>query len=160
VRYGYRVPNPQDLLDMYKRTRSEGFGEEVKRRIMIGTYALSSGYYEAYYGRAMRVRTLIKQDYDKAFEKVDALLGPVAPTPAFKIGEKVSDPLAMYLSDIYTVTANLAGIPALSVPCGFTRNGLPVGLQIFANQFQESTLLRLTEAYTQTYPVTAPPLKV
>jgi aspartyl-tRNA(Asn)/glutamyl-tRNA(Gln) amidotransferase subunit A len=160
VRYGYRVPNPQDLLDMYKRTRSEGFGEEVKRRIMIGTYALSSGYYEAYYGRAMRVRTLIKQDYDRAFEKVDALLGPVAPTPAFRIGEKVSDPLAMYLSDIYTVTANLAGIPALSVPCGFTRNGLPVGLQIFANQFQESTLLRLTEAYTQAYPVAAPPLKV
>jgi aspartyl-tRNA(Asn)/glutamyl-tRNA(Gln) amidotransferase subunit A len=160
VRYGYRVPNPEDLLDMYKRTRSEGFGEEVKRRIMIGTYALSSGYYEAYYGRAMRVRTLIKQDYDKAFEKVDALLGPVAPTPAFKIGEKVSDPLAMYLSDIYTVTANLAGIPALSMPCGFTRNGLPVGLQIFANQFRESTLLRLTEAYTQAYPVTAPLLKV
>jgi aspartyl-tRNA(Asn)/glutamyl-tRNA(Gln) amidotransferase subunit A len=160
VRYGYRVPDPQDLLDMYKRTRSEGFGEEVKRRIMIGTYALSSGYYEAYYGRAMRVRTLIKQDYDIAFEKVDALLGPVSPTPAFKIGEKVSDPLAMYLSDIYTVTANLAGIPALSIPCGFTRNGLPVGLQMFAGQFQESTLLRLAEAYAQAHPVTSPPLKV
>ncbi len=159
VRYGFRIPDPKDLLDMYKRTRSEGFGAEVKRRIMIGTYALSSGYYEAYYGRAMRVRTLIKQDYDRAFEKVDALLSPVSPTPAFKIGEKVSDPLAMYLSDIYTVTANLAGIPAISVPCGFTRDGLPVGLQIFARQFQESTLLRLTEAYTQAYPVTAPPLK-
>jgi aspartyl-tRNA(Asn)/glutamyl-tRNA(Gln) amidotransferase subunit A len=132
----------------------------VKRRIMIGTYALSSGYYEAYYGRAMRVRTLIKRDYDQAFEKVDALLGPVSPTPAFKIGEKVSDPLSMYLSDIYTVTANLAGIPALSVPCGFTREGLPVGLQILANQFQEGMLLRLAEAYTQAFPVAAPPLKI
>jgi aspartyl-tRNA(Asn)/glutamyl-tRNA(Gln) amidotransferase subunit A len=159
VRYGYRTPKPEDLLDMYKRTRSEGFGAEVKRRIMIGTYALSSGYYEAYYGRAMRVRTLIKQDYDRAFEKVDALLSPVSPTPAFRIGEKVSDPLAMYLSDIYTVTANLAGIPAISVPCGFTRDGLPVGLQLFARQFEESTLLRLTDAYMQAYPVIAPPLK-
>jgi aspartyl-tRNA(Asn)/glutamyl-tRNA(Gln) amidotransferase subunit A len=160
VRYGYRVPDPEDLLDMYRRTRSDGFGAEVRRRIMIGTYALSSGYYEAYYGRAMRVRTLIKRDYDQAFEKVDALLSPVSPTPAFKIGEKISDPLAMYLTDIYTVTANLAGIPALSVPCGFTQGGLPVGLQILASQFQESTLLRLAEAYTQAYPVSAPPLKV
>ena len=156
VRYGYRVSAPEDLLDMYKRTRSEGFGDEVKRRIMIGTYALSSGYYEAYYGRAMRVRTLIKRDYDQAFEKVDALLSPVSPTPAFKIGEKVSDPLSMYLSDIYTVTANLAGIPALSVPCGFTRSGLPVGLQMLANQFQESTLLRLAESYVRAFPVTDP----
>ena len=128
----------------------------MKRRIMIGTYALSSGYYEAYYGRAMRVRTLIKRDYDQAFEKVDALLSPVSPTPAFKIGEKVSDPLSMYLSDIYTVTANLAGIPALSVPCGFTRSGLPVGLQMLANQFQESTLLRLAEFYIRAFPVTDP----
>jgi aspartyl-tRNA(Asn)/glutamyl-tRNA(Gln) amidotransferase subunit A len=160
VRYGYRTPSPEDLLDMYKRTRSEGFGEEVKRRIMIGTYALSSGYYEAYYGRAMRVRTLIKRDYDKAFEKVDALLSPVSPTPAFRIGEKISDPLAMYLSDIYTVTANLAGIPALSVPCGFTQGGLPVGLQILANQFQEATLLRLAKTYAEAFPLSAPPLKV
>jgi aspartyl-tRNA(Asn)/glutamyl-tRNA(Gln) amidotransferase subunit A len=160
VRYGYRVPAPEDLLDMYKRTRSTGFGEEVKRRIMIGTYALSSGYYEAYYGRAMRVRTLIKRDYDKAFEKVDALLSPVSPTPAFKIGEKMSDPLAMYLSDIYTVTANLAGIPSLSVPCGFTQGALPVGLQILANQFQEGILLRLADAFAQAFPVTAPPLRV
>ena len=156
VRYGYRVPAPEDLLDMYKRTRSEGFGEEVKRRIMIGTYALSSGYYEAYYGRAMRVRTLIKRDYDRAFEKVDALLSPVSPTPAFKIGEKISDPLSMYLSDIYTVTANLAGIPALSVPCGFTRGGLPVGLQMLANQFQEGTLLRLAESYSRAFPAAHP----
>jgi aspartyl-tRNA(Asn)/glutamyl-tRNA(Gln) amidotransferase subunit A len=152
VRFGHRVSAPKDLLDMYKRTRSEGFGAEVKRRIMIGTYALSSGYYEAYYGRAMRVRTLIKRDYDQAFEKVDALLSPVSPTPAFKIGEKISDPLSMYLSDIYTVTANLAGIPAISVPCGFTQSGLPVGLQILADQFQESTLLRLAESYTRAFP--------
>jgi aspartyl-tRNA(Asn)/glutamyl-tRNA(Gln) amidotransferase subunit A len=160
VKYGFRIDAPEDLLDMYKRTRSIGFGMEVKRRIMIGTYALSSGYYEAYYGRAMRVRTLIKRDYDRAFEKVDALLSPVSPTPAFKIGEKISDPLSMYLSDIYTVTANLAGIPSLSVPCGFTQAGLPIGLQLLANQFQEGTLLRLAEAYAQAFPVFAPPIKV
>jgi aspartyl-tRNA(Asn)/glutamyl-tRNA(Gln) amidotransferase subunit A len=153
VRYGYRASDPEDLLDMYKRTRSEGFGDEVKRRIMIGTYALSSGYYEAYYGRAMRVRTLIKRDFDLAFERVDAMLSPVSPTPAFRIGEKISDPLSMYLSDIYTVTANLAGIPALSVPCGFTRSGLPVGLQMLANQFQEGLLLRLAGTYMQAFPV-------
>jgi len=158
VKYGYRFPDAKDLLDMYRRTRSTGFGPEVKRRIMIGTYALSSGYYEAYYGRAMRVRTLIKKDYDKAFEKVDALLSPVSPTPAFKLGEKMSDPLSMYLSDIYTVTANLAGIPSLSLPCGFTNKGLPVGLQILANQFQEGALLRLAQAYSQAIPVPAIPL--
>ena len=145
---------------MYKRTRSDGFGAEVKRRIMIGTYALSSGYYEAYYGRAMKVRTLIKRDYDRAFEKVDALLSPVSPTAAFRIGEKISDPLSMYLSDIYTVTANLAGIPALSLPCGFTSAGLPVGLQVLANQFQEAVLLRFAEAYAQSFPLAAPPLQV
>ena len=160
VKYGFRIPSPKDLQDMYKRTRSEGFGQEVKRRIMVGTYALSSGYYEAYYGRAMRVRTLIKRDYDQAFEKVDALLSPVSPTPAFKIGEKISDPLSMYLSDIYTVTANLAGIPALSLPCGFTREGLPVGLQMLANQFRESTLLGLAEAYMQAFPLARPPQKI
>jgi aspartyl-tRNA(Asn)/glutamyl-tRNA(Gln) amidotransferase subunit A len=159
VKYGFRIPSPQDLADMYKRTRSVGFGPEVKRRIMIGTYALSSGYYDAYYGRAMKVRTLIKRDYDRAFETVDALLSPVSPTPAFKIGEKVSDPLSMYLSDIYTVTANLAGIPALSVPCGFTKAGLPIGLQIIANQFQEGTLLRLADAYSKAFPVASPPMK-
>lgn len=160
VKYGYRVDAPKDLLDMYQRTRSSGFGAEVKRRIMIGTYALSSGYYEAYYGRAMKVRTLIKQDYDKAFATVDALLSPVSPTPAFRIGEKSADPLAMYLSDIYTVTANLAGIPGVSVPCGFTRAGLPVGLQLLGHQFQEGLLLRLAQAYMDAFPVTAPPLKV
>jgi aspartyl-tRNA(Asn)/glutamyl-tRNA(Gln) amidotransferase subunit A len=145
---------------MYKGTRSEGFGPEVKRRIMVGTYALSSGYYDAYYGRAMRVRTLIRRDYDQAFERVDALLSPVSPTPAFKIGEKVSDPLSMYLSDIYTVTANLAGIPAMSIPCGFTGEGLPVGLQILANRFEEGTLLRLADAFMQSFPVSKPPLKI
>lgn len=160
VKYGFRIPTPNDLADMYRRTRSAGFGEEVKRRIMIGTYALSSGYYEAYYGRAMRVRTLIKRDYDKAFEKVDAMLSPVSPTPAFKIGEKISDPLSMYLSDIYTVTANLAGIPSLSIPCGFTQGELPIGLQILANQFQEGTLLRLAEAYTRAFPVSSPAVKI
>jgi aspartyl-tRNA(Asn)/glutamyl-tRNA(Gln) amidotransferase subunit A len=160
VKYGYRVEAPKDLLDMYQRTRSTGFGPEVKRRIMIGTYALSSGYYDAYYGQAMKVRTLIKRDYDLAFEKVDALLSPVSPTPAFKIGEKSSDPLSMYLSDIYTVTANLAGIPGLSVPCGFTQGGLPVGLQLLGPQFREGTLLRLAQAYMEGFPINAPSLKV
>jgi aspartyl-tRNA(Asn)/glutamyl-tRNA(Gln) amidotransferase subunit A len=160
VRYGHRAPNPRDLADMYVRSRSQGFGAEVKRRIMIGTFALSSGYYEAYYGRAMKVRTLIRQDYEKAFEKVDALLAPVSPTPAFRIGEKTDDPLAMYLSDIYTVTANLAGIPALSLPCGFTSGGLPVGLQILGSHFQEETLLRLAHHYVRSFPVVPPPLRV
>jgi aspartyl-tRNA(Asn)/glutamyl-tRNA(Gln) amidotransferase subunit A len=160
VRYGYRAPHPLDLADMYKSSRSEAFGAEVKRRIMIGTYALSSGYYEAYYGRAMKVRTLIKRDYDRAFQTVDALLTPVSPTPAFKIGEKVDDPLAMYLSDIYTVTANLAGIPSLSLPCGFTSAGLPVGFQFWSNLFQESQILRLAHAYAEAFPVTSPPMQI
>jgi len=160
VRYGYRTPDARDLAEMYGRSRSEGFGAEVKRRIMLGTYALSSGYYEAYYGRAMKVRTLIRQDYDSAFGRVDALLTPVSPTPPFRIGERVQDPLAMYLSDIYTVTANLAGIPSLSIPCAFTSDGLPVGLQVVGSQFQEATILRLAHAYMQAFPVTSPPLKV
>jgi len=160
VRYGYRAPSPRDLADMYFRSRSRGFGAEVKRRIMIGTFALSSGYYEAYYGRAMKVRTLIRQDYEKVFKGVDVLMAPVSPTPAFRIGEKTDDPLAMYLSDIYTVTANLAGIPALSVPCGFTSGGLPVGLQILGSHFEEATLLRLAQNYVNSFPVTAPPSQV
>ncbi len=159
VRYGYRTPQPADLAEMYVQSRSAGFGAEVKRRIMIGTYALSSGYYEAYYGRAMRVRTLIKRDFEQAFAKVDGLLAPVSPTPAFRIGEKVEDPLAMYLSDIYTVTANLSGVPALSLPCGFTPDGLPVGLQVMADHFEESAILRFAEAYTQAYPVASPALE-
>jgi aspartyl-tRNA(Asn)/glutamyl-tRNA(Gln) amidotransferase subunit A len=160
VKYGFRVEAPEDLMDMYRRTRTLGFGPEVRRRIMIGTYALSSGYYEAYYGRAMKVRTLIRRDYERVFEKVDALLGPVSPTAAFRIGEKASDPLSMYLSDIYTVTANLAGIPAVSVPCGFTAGGLPIGMQILGNLFQELPLLRLAQAYVRAFPVTPPPLRV
>ncbi len=159
VRYGYRAPHPQDLADMYKISRSSGFGAEVQRRIMIGTYALSSGYYEAYYGRAMRVRTLIRRDFVEAFEKVDALLAPVSPTPAFKVGEKIEDPLAMYLSDVYTVTGNLAGVPALSVPCGFTPAGLPVGLQVFANHFEEAALLKFAKSYMDSFPLVSPPLK-
>ncbi len=160
VRYGYRSPHPQDLAAMYKLSRSQGFGPEVKRRIMVGTYALSSGYYEAYYGRAMKVRTLIRRDYDEVFRKVDALLSPVSPTPPFRIGEKINDPIAMYLSDIYTVTANLAGIPALSVPCGFTAAGLPVGLQVTGKQFDEGAILRLGHAYAAAFPVQSPSLKV
>jgi len=160
VKYGSRTPGVRDLAEMYFRSRSNAFGAEVKRRIMIGTYALSSGYYEAYYGRAMRVRTLIRRDYERAFENVDVLMAPVSPTPPFKIGEKVDDPLAMYLSDIYTVTANLAGIPAISVPCGFTSGGLPVGLQILGRHFEEDTILRLAEHYTRAFPVSPRPLLI
>lgn len=159
VRYGYRVPDARDLADMYRRSRREGFGAEVKRRIMIGTFALSSGYYEAYYGRAMKVRRLIQEDFRRVFASVDALLAPVSPTPAFRIGEKVDDPLAMYLSDIFTVTANLVGIPAISIPCGNTPEGLPVGLQIMGSHFAEAAILRLAHAYLQAYPVARPPLQ-
>jgi aspartyl-tRNA(Asn)/glutamyl-tRNA(Gln) amidotransferase subunit A len=160
VKYGYRIERPGDLSDMYKRSRGTAFGTEVKRRIMVGTYALSAGYYDAYYGRAMKVRTLIKRDFEKAFEQADILLTPVSPTPAFRIGEKVADPIAMYLSDIYTVTANLAGIPALSLPCGFTQKGLPIGLQASANQFQETTILRFAHAYSEAYPLKGPALRI
>lgn len=160
VRYGYRAASEKELSEMYKHTRSAAFGAEVKRRIMIGTYALSSGYYEAYYGRAMKVRTLIKRDYERAFEKVDALLTPVSPTAAFRIGERIDDPLAMYLSDIYTVTANLAGIPSISLPCGLTSAGLPVGLQVLSDQFQESMLLRFAEQYSRAFPAPSPTLKI
>ena len=144
VQYGYRAGS--SLLDMYKKTRSEGFGDEVKRRIMLGTYALSAGYYDAYYLKAQKVRTLIKQDFDKAFEKYDALITPVSPFPAFKIGEKMDDPLQMYLADIYTVTINLAGVPAISIPCGFSQDGLPIGLQIICKPFNEQTLLKIAFA--------------
>jgi len=141
VKYGHRA-DADDLIDMYCRTRSEGFGTEVKRRIMLGTYALSSGYYDAYYLKAQRVRTLIKQDFEKAFELCDVLAAPVAPTPAFRLGEKTDDPLQMYLSDIYTVSVNLAGIPGISVPCGASSAGLPIGLQLLAPPFNEDVLLR------------------
>ena len=144
VRYGLRKEG-ENLLDTYLKSRSEGFGEEVRRRIILGTYALSSGYYEAYYLRAQKVRTLIRQDFEKVFEKFDVIVGPTTPTTAFKIGEKV-DPLSMYLSDIYTVSVNLAGLPAISVPCGKVGD-LPVGLQIIGRKFDEETILRLAYQY-------------
>jgi len=142
VQYGLRIDG-ENLIDMYRRTRTEGFGNEVKRRIMLGTYSLSAGYYDAYYLKAQKVRTLIKQDFDRAFEKYDALITPVSPFPAFKIGEKIDDPLQMYLADIYTVTINLTGLPAISIPCGFSKDGLPIGLQIICKPFDEPTLLRI-----------------
>ena len=149
VKYGFRAQDAPELLEMYKKTRSLGFGPEVKRRIMLGTYALSAGYYDAYYRKASQVRTLIWQDFQKAFGQCDALLTPTAPTPAFRIGEKADDPLQMYLSDIFTIPCNLAGLPGLSLPCGFSQQGLPIGLQILANHFQEETMLRVAYAYEQ-----------
>jgi aspartyl-tRNA(Asn)/glutamyl-tRNA(Gln) amidotransferase subunit A len=143
VRYGYRSPASGTLADMYKNTRSEAFGAEVKRRIMLGTYVLSAGYYDAYYKKAQQVRRLIKEDFEKAFSKVDILISPVAPTTAFKLGEKITDPLEMYLSDIYTISANLAGIPGLSVPVGKDAAGMPIGMQLMASHFCETKLLQL-----------------
>ena len=147
VRYGYRARDASTLSDMYRRTRDEGFGAEVKRRIMLGTYALSAGYYDAYYLKAQKVRTLLTRDFEEAFRKVDVIVTPTSPTPAFKLGEKANDPLAMYLADIYTVTADLAGIPGISIPCGETREKLPIGLQILGRHFDEATILRLAHAY-------------
>jgi len=147
VRYGFRAPDGANLLDMYKKTRSAGFGAEVKRRIMIGTYSLSSGYYDAYYKKASQVRALIRQDFDRAFTECDVILTPATPTPAFRIGEKVDDPLQMYLCDIFTLSANLAGIPGISVPCGYTKDGLPVGVQFMASHFEEGKLLQVAAAY-------------
>ena len=146
VRYGLRVPGAT-LMEMYRGTREHGFGPEVKRRIMLGTYALSSGYYDAYYLRAQKVRALIAQDFSDAFQKVDAIITPTAPTPAFKLGEKTADPLQMYLADIYTVTGSLAGVPGISVPCGKTKIGLPVGMQIFGPHFGEARILQLARAF-------------
>ena len=146
VRYGYRAKDARTLSEMYRRSRDQGFGAEVKRRIMLGTYALSAGYYDAYYLKAQRVRTLLTRDFEEAFKKVDAIVAPVSPTVAFKLGEKVDDPLAMYLADIYTVTADLAGIPGISVPCGETKEKLPIGLQILGRHFDESTILRVAQA--------------
>jgi len=147
VQYGYRTVVSKDIIDMYSATRSEGFGNEAKRRLMLGTYVLSSGYYEAYYLKASKVRTRIKEDFDNAFKKCDFILTPTSPTPAFKIGEKIDDPLNMYLSDIYTIPANLAGIPAISIPCGFTKNGLPIGLQILAQAFKEDIIFKAAHAF-------------
>ncbi|MFH1198703.1 MAG: Asp-tRNA(Asn)/Glu-tRNA(Gln) amidotransferase subunit GatA [Candidatus Omnitrophota bacterium] len=154
VQYGLRstVYGLQSLIEMYKKTRGEGFGDEAKRRIILGTFVLSHGYYDAYYLRALKVRTLIKKDFDQAFKDFDCIVTPTSPTPAFKIGEKSNDPLKMYLSDIYTISANLAGVPAISIPCGFTKAGLPVGLQIIAKPFNEEMLYRLAHAYEQATP--------
>uniref|UniRef100_A0A831U271 Glutamyl-tRNA(Gln) amidotransferase subunit A n=1 Tax=Geobacter metallireducens TaxID=28232 RepID=A0A831U271_GEOME len=149
VRFGHRAEGAANLIDMFRKTRAEGFGAEVKRRIMLGTYALSSGYYDAYYLKAQKVRTLIMQDFLKAFEKVDAILTPVAPTPAFKIGEKTSDPLRMYLSDIFTIPVNLAGTCGISVPAGLSAAGLPIGLQLIGRPFGEETILRAAHAFEQ-----------
>jgi aspartyl-tRNA(Asn)/glutamyl-tRNA(Gln) amidotransferase subunit A len=155
VRYGFRAPAKggpgaqDDLRTMYGRTREMGFGPEVKRRIMLGTYVLSAGYYDAYYLKAQQVRTLIRRDYEQAFERVDVVAMPTSPTPAFRIGERVADPLQMYLADIFTVSANLAGLPAISIPCGFTAANLPIGLQLTGRMFDESTLLRAAHAYEQ-----------
>jgi aspartyl-tRNA(Asn)/glutamyl-tRNA(Gln) amidotransferase subunit A len=146
VRYGYRTDNAENLIEMYKQSRSEGFGDEVKRRIMLGTFALSSGYYDAYYKKAQKVRTLIKKDFEDVFEKYDVIIGPTTPTPAFKIGENMDDPLTMYANDILTIPVNLAGVPGISVPCGFS-NGLPLGLQIIGKHFDESTIYRVADAF-------------
>jgi aspartyl-tRNA(Asn)/glutamyl-tRNA(Gln) amidotransferase subunit A len=159
VRYGFRA-DENDLPAMYARTRALGFGPEVKRRIMLGTYVLSAGYYDAYYLKAQQVRTLIVRDYDRAFERADVVAMPTSPTPAFKIGERVADPLQMYLADVFTVSANLAALPAVSVPCGFTADRLPVGLQLTGRRFDESTMMRIADAYERDteWPTQAPPI--
>jgi len=158
VRYGFRAEDAPELRQMYRRTREEGFGAEVKRRIMLGTYVLSAGYYDAYYRKAQQVRTLIKNDFLNAFKNCDAIITPTAPTPAFALGEKVDDPLAMYLNDIYTVTANLAGIPGLSVPCGLSSARLPIGFQLLGPYWSEPTLLKLAHDYLQARPFTDRPV--
>jgi aspartyl-tRNA(Asn)/glutamyl-tRNA(Gln) amidotransferase subunit A len=149
VRYGFRAADTEELIDMYKQTRSQGFGDEVKRRIMLGTYALSSGYYDAYYLKAQKVRTLIKADFDKAFEKVDVVVTPTSPTPAFKLGERTADPLQMYLSDVMNTPSSLAGLPGISIPCGFTKSGLPIGLQLLAPPFEEEKIMRVAYTFEQ-----------
>ncbi|MCP3876095.1 MAG: Asp-tRNA(Asn)/Glu-tRNA(Gln) amidotransferase subunit GatA [Desulfobacteraceae bacterium] len=150
VKYGFRDTSSDDLIDMYKKTKSKGFGPEVQRRIIIGTYALSAGYYDAYYGRASQVRTLIMEDFSNAFKSCDFVLSPVAPAPAFKIGEKVDDPLTMYLTDIFTLSANMAGIPGISIPAGYASNGLPIGIQMMSNRFDEMSLLRAGYGFEKT----------
>lgn len=157
VRYGFRAEETHKLREMYFQTREEGFGEEVKRRIMLGTYVLSSGYYDAYYSKAQKVRALVKQDYIRAFKKCDVILTPTSPTVAFRIGERMSDPLAMYLSDIYTVSANLAGVPGISIPCGLSSDGLPIGTQLIGNFWSEATLLNMASVYENFHPLGSVP---
>ena len=149
ARYGYRAEGAESLMDMYKKTRAQGFGAEVKLRIMLGTYALSTGYYDAYYLKAQKVRTLIKSDFDKAFEKFDVLVTPTSPSTAFRMGEKMEDPITMYLSDIFTVNCNMAGLPGISIPCGFSTEGLPIGLQILAKPFNEEMIFRVAYTFEQ-----------
>ena len=149
VRYGYRAPEYTDLIDMYKKTRAQGFGAEVKRRIMIGTYALSAGYYDAYYLKAQKLRRLIADDFSRAFERCDVILGPTSPTTAFDVGAKSDDPVAMYLSDIYTISVNLAGLPGMSIPAGFGADGRPVGVQLIGKYFDEARLLNVAHRYQQ-----------
>ena len=148
VRFGFRAKG-ETLAEMYEKTKTEGFGREVKRRIMLGTYVLSAGYYDAYYRKAQKARTVIRQDFERVFKKVDFLATPVSPTTAFKIGEKTADPIQMYLSDIYTIPVNLAGLPGMSIPCGFDSKNLPVGLQLIGKPFDEGTLLTAAHAYEQ-----------
>jgi len=148
MRYGYRADG-RDLLETYTLSRAAGFGAEVKRRIMLGTYVLSAGYYDAYYLKAQKVRTLIKQDFEEAFKHCDLIVTPTAPTTAFRLGEKIEDPLQMYLSDIYTISVNLAGLPALSLPCGFDHDGMPIGMQLIGKPFDEATILRVAHLYEQ-----------
>ena len=151
VQYGHRVPDTKNIIEMFTRTRTEGFGDEVKRRIMLGTYSLSAGFYDAYYMKALKVRTLIKRDFEQAFEQCDVIATPTTPTPAFKIGEKTGDPLQMYLSDIFTISTNLAGLPGMSLPCGFTASSLPIGLQLMAPAFGEAQMLQVAHAYEQSH---------
>jgi aspartyl-tRNA(Asn)/glutamyl-tRNA(Gln) amidotransferase subunit A len=158
VRYGFRAENAHELRKMYFKTREEGFGAEVKRRIMLGTYVLSSGYYDAYYAKAQKVRTLLRQDYKEAFAKCDVILTPTSPSTAFKIGEKSDDPISMYLSDIYTVSANLVGNPGVSIPCGLSENGLPIGVQLLGKNWSENVLLNMGNVYEQAFPLNAKPL--
>ncbi|MBM4043481.1 MAG: Asp-tRNA(Asn)/Glu-tRNA(Gln) amidotransferase subunit GatA [Planctomycetes bacterium] len=162
VHYGYRTPQKGDIVELFSRSRAEGFGDEVKRRIMLGTYALSSGYYDAYYMKAAKVRQLFKRDFDAAFERVDCIICPTSPTPAFKMGERTANPLEMYLSDIYTISANLAGIPGISIPCGFTAGGLPIGMQILGKHFDEMGVLQVARAFERqaTYPRLRPRLAI
>ena len=148
IRYGFRAENAENLLELYKETRAQGFGDEVKRRIMLGTYSLSAGSYDAYYKKAQQVRTLIKQDFDQIFEKYDVIIGPTTPTPAFKVGENIDDPLTMYANDILTIPVNLAGVPGISIPCGYSE-GMPLGLQIIGKHFDEATIYRVAHAYEQ-----------
>ena len=149
IRYTSRSEKASNAIDVYAKSRGEGFGEEVKRRCILGAYALSSGYYDAYYLRAQKTRTLIRQDFDQAFEQVDAILTPTSPTPAFRFGEKSDNPISMYLSDIYTISTNLAGLPGISVPCGFSQSGLPIGMQLIGQALNESKLLSIAHVYDQ-----------